>query len=238
MFRQAWTWLHNWHEPAIVGAAVALFGLAYLLPLATGPNRAIHPHTASTESGPTAFALGLYDIPQDDQHYRDQWIAEADAFYRDNPPRNSEPQSTASQVITASARTPVQTHEKVAQSPPVGHQPVEQAEQASQPPRQNQGQVVMALPPRALRWRVATCLAAGLLASLLFVSIWPATRSNAQPSLPNDGQLDLVGRGEAIPVRIPTAWIGVRPTLRQTARRSVLSGSYLVAALGAWGIVS
>jgi hypothetical protein len=85
---------------------------------------------------------------------------------------------------------------------------------------------------------VATCLAAGLLASLLFVSIWPAAPAVAPSSLPNERQLELVGRGEAIPVQIPSTWIALRPTLRQSARRGVLTSSYLFAAIGAWGIVS
>ena len=251
MFRQAWTWSQNWYEPAIVGAAVALFGLAYLLPLANDQTESLVP---SSEAPPTAYSLGLYDIPQGEQFYREKWIAEANAFYAANPPKNTNSanaparQDSASMVIPASARMPVQPdaialqdEPEIAQSasivtsqgesPPLG---IERATQAN-PIR---AQAVMALPAHAQRWRVVTCLAAGLLASLLFVSIWPANAFNEPASPSMNHQADLVGRGEVIPVRIPSAWIGLRPTLRQTVRRGVLSGSYLIAAIGAWGIVS
>lgn len=255
MFRQAWTWLQNWHEPAIVGAAVALFGLAYLAPVATPPNDATQARVSLLDAQPTAFAQGLYEIPQDDQFYRDKWIAEATCFYAANPPRNSEPQSAASLVIAASARTPVKPYPiqpdegeslsessretaiaepAVIQATHADPLPIKQATQTSP----IGPQAVMALPAHAQRWRVMTCLAAGLLASLLFVSVWPLSHSNDRRPIISNHPLELVGRGEAIPMRIPSAWIGLRPTLHQTTRRGVMSASYLIAALGAWGIVS
>jgi hypothetical protein len=244
LFRQVGTWLQAWHEPTIVGAAVALFGLAYLFPIAPHPNDATQTDVSSFDAQPTAFAQGLYDIPQDDQFYRDKWIAEANAFYSANPPKNVDAQAAPSLVITASARTPVEPSHAVssnlqpldAPSPEiaVAEPNVVQATQSSP----TGPQTVMALPAHAQRWRVLTCLAAGLLASLLFVSVWPANRSSDQRPIINDPTLELVGRVDAIPVRIPSAWIGLRPTWRQTARRGVMSASYLIAALGAWGIIS
>jgi len=241
LFRQASTWLQKWHEPTIVGTAVALFGLAYLLPLATRIEAPVVSSGLSQSHQPTAYALGLYDVPRDDQFYRDKWIAEAAAFYAANPPKESEPQSAPSPVITASMRTAVESttgdqgrdQPKVAQVSYIDQPPNGQAKETSQ----TAGQTAMALPAKAQRWRVLTCLAAGLLASLLFASVWPANETRHQATVSNDRPLEVVGRGEAIPIQIPAAWIGLRPTLRQTARRSVLSGSYLVAALGAWGVV-
>lgn len=241
LFRRASTWLQQWHEPTIVGAAVLLFGLAYLLPLATGIEDASVSGGPSPSHQPTAYALGLYDVPRDDQFYRDKWIAEVAAFYALNPPKESEPQSARSLVITASMRTAVesstgnqaQNRAKVAQLAPIDQRVSGQAKETSR----TAGQTGMAVPAKAQRWRVLTCLAAGLLASLLFASVWPANETRQQPTAPNDRPLEVVGRGEAIPIQIPAAWIGLRPTLGQTARGSVLSGSYLVAALGAWGVV-
>jgi len=251
LFRQASTWLQKWHEPTIVGTAVALFGLAYLFPLATGTEDPSASGGTSLSHQPTAYALGLYDVPRDDQFYRDKWVAEAAAFYALNPPKESEPQSARSQVVTASMQTAVesatvesatgdsatgdsaQNQANVAQVAHIDHPVSGQAKET----RRTTGQTVMALPAKAQRWRVLTCLAAGLLASLLFASVWPANETSQQPTVPNGRPMEAVGPGEAIPIQIPAAWIGLRPTLRQTARRSVLSGSYLVAALGAWGVV-
>lgn len=250
LFRQAWTWLQNRHEPAIVGTAVALFGLAYLLPLANAPIETTQSSVSANDAQPTEFALGLYDVPQDEQFYRDKWIAEANAFYTANPPKTSESQSVPSMVIAASMRAPAaplasnstgeppiqdaNVKPSVAQASHLNPLPPHQAQKKIQAPTQT----TMALPANAQRWRVITCLASGLLASLMFVSIWPARPSTAQPSPLIERPMEIVGRGEAIPVRIPSRWIGVRPTLRQTAKRSVLAGSYLIAAIGAWGIVS
>jgi len=233
--------LQKWHEPTIVGAAVALFCLAYLFPFAISMDHASIASGSSLSHQPTAYALGLYDVPRDDQFYRDKWIAEATAFYAANPPKDTENPSAPSLVITASMRTAVEsTAEKQAGNEStvaqVSHVDQQSAGQAKQP-NATARQTVLALPAKAQRWRVLTCLAAGLLASLLFASVWPANESGEQSAVQNDPQMEVIGRGEAIPIRIPAAWIGLRPTLRQTARRGVLSGSYLVAALGAWGIV-
>ena len=250
MFRQASTWLQNWHEPAIVGAAVALFGLAYLLPLAPIATETTQASVSLTDAQPTEFALGLYEIPQDEQFYRDKWIAEANAFYRANPPKSSESQPVPSMVIAASMRTTAEPSASNSQidspirnestTPTVAQVSHINSVQPTQTPQtiENPTPTVLALPAHAKRWRVITCLAAGLLASVMFVSIWPARLPNEQ-SLPSiDRPMEIVGRGEAIPVRIPSRWIAVRPTLRQTVKRSVLAGSYLFAAIGAWGIVS
>lgn len=241
LFRQASTWLQKWHEPTIVGTAVALFGLAYLIPFATSIEGPVVSSGSSLSHQPTAYALGLYDVPRDDQFYRDKWVAEAAAFYAANPPKESEPQSAPSQVIPASMRTtvestvgdPARDQPNVTQVSHIGQQPSGHTKKTSEAA----GQTVMALPATAQRWRVLTCLAAGLLASLLFASVWPANESSQQTTAANDRQMEVVGRGEAIPIQIPAAWIGLRPSLRQAARRSVLSGSYLVAVLGAWHVM-
>lgn len=252
MFRQASTWLQNWHEPAIVGAAVALFGLAYLLPLAPIATETTQASASPSDAQPTEFAMGLYEIPQDEQFYRDKWVAEANAFYRANPPKSSESQSVPSMVIAASMRTAAESSASNSQIDPpiqnestnptvaqVSHVNSNSLQPALTPQTtETQSPTVLALPAHAKRWRVITCLAAGLLASLMFVSIWPARPSNDQPLPLVDRPMEIVGLGEAIPVRIPSRWIGVRPTLRQTVKRSVLTGSYLIAAIGAWGIVS
>lgn len=246
MFRQAWTWLQKWHEPAIVGAAVALFGLAYLFPLATEIAQRSAQLAAPTTDQPTAYALGLYDVPRDDEFYRNQWIAEAKAFYAANPPKTGDSETAASVVIPASMRTsvqptlneqPVANESNVTQASHSDPQPNRTPETQASKPQPATGQTVLALPAKAQRWRVITCLAGGLLASLAFASIWPVNPHHQSDLIASESQMEVSGRAESIPIRIPATWVGLRPTWGQTARRGVLSGSYLVAALGAWGVV-
>lgn len=233
LLRQASTRLQIWYEPAVVGAAVALFGLAYLLPVATvQPGHAGPPGQSPVE--PTAFAQGLYNVPTDPQFYREKWIAEAAAFYAAHPPQDDIASMAAPRVIQASARTSVEPRDAdlAITDPPIADSPI-----ADSPEPGLASTAVLPLDARARQWRVITCLASGLLASLLFVSIWPLHRRDAtvdsSASLPAPA-----GAGEAIPVSLPSAWIGLRPTWNQTAKRGVMGASYLIAAISVWGIMT
>lgn len=265
MFRLASTWLQALHEPAIVGLAVALFGLGFLLPLTPSlPHPDSRLESAVEASPATAFSLGLYDIPSDDQYYRDQWIAETSEFYAANPPREEASSNQPPQIRTASARTSTATlDQQTGQRAPsdaqaenatgpeavvnqashaelVNRSVTQTAEPASPMPTQDIRPISttgMVLPARTQRWRVLTCLAAGLLASLLFASVWPAEPNRQGALSTKERQLEIFGHSEAIPLRLPSAWIALRPTLGQMTRRGILIGSYLLAAIGAWTIV-
>jgi len=128
------------------------------------------------------------------------------------------------------------------------------------------GEVAMA--DAALKkWHVITWLAAGMLASLAYVSFWPVipvrdvelggadglsssrgapgTRGASAESLAGGGirpcagdPLEPARRGESIPIRLPAQWVRVRPTMGQTVRRGVLGGSYMLALAGTWGLLT
>ncbi len=131
------------------------------------------------------------------------------------------------------------------------------------------GAAAIAAPPSALqpaaagppewiqRWRIAASLAAGLLAGLAFVSVWPAspialapassqrqgepcehhrptTTDTANEAAPLAAE---TAPGELIAIRLPAAWVGVRPTTGETLRRVILAASYLIASLCGWSLL-
>jgi hypothetical protein len=106
-----------------------------------------------------------------------------------------------------------------------------------------------AVSQRQQRWQVLSCLAAGLLASLAFAAVWPAAEQTRKQSTAVAGEdrqgpaaqtvswSDPAYAGDAIAIRLPAAWVRVRPTVRQTLRRVILGASYLLAGLGVWGLL-
>lgn len=255
--RQAWHWLGRWHDPLSVGATVALVGLVYLMPVGTGAMSLLsadQPHSAAT--------LASQRTPVDAQYYREQWIREAAQFYALHPPQRDQSATSRNQtpaVTTAKA--------SFVQSPAAASAVKQAAHiTATSPPRPAAPVVKSAAPAPKLaatttgpadwigRWRIAASLTAGLLAGLAFVIVWPASALGGTParsqnsSLPpellaEDSAADPsplaaeTGAGEVIAIRLPAAWVGVRPTTSETLRRMILAASYLIASLCGWSLL-
>lgn len=251
--RQAWHWLGRWHDPLSVGAAVALIGLVYLMPVRGEPAQ------RSPAAQPQSTATLALQTPADAQYYRDQWSREAAQFYALHPPRpdkTSALTNVAPEVKTAKA--------SYVQLPAAGISVTQAAHVTAASPRPPVAAVAAptpqlvattAGPPEWIqRWRIAASLAAGLLAGFAFVSVWPASsvrcaaasaasgddaappsdRASAAAMSPLAAEADT---GEVIAIRLPAAWVGVRPTSGETLRRVILAASYLSASLCGWSLL-
>lgn len=246
--------LARWHEPLVVGAAVVLFGLVYLMPqdcqvgILTAP---LAGHTAGAE--PAA----LDQRARDPAYYREQWARETARFYAANPPRSEDSEGRES----AGNRSPVQVarldggaeNDQPAASgiAPASHlesaQPVATAR--ALPSGLSEGGESVPDPSVGRRWHVLTCLAAGLLASLAYVAMWPTVTAPAKHPMGAQSE-DSVGHAfasaaasaegrhpaDSIQIHLPSQWVRLRPTIGQTVRRGVLGASYLLASIGAWGV--
>jgi len=260
LFRLAWTWLNRYHEPTLVGAAVTLFGLAFGLPAVSDPIPAARSASAVALS-PTASSRlssssgggipGEIDVPRDDAYYRQKWARDAAAFYDANPPRDFDAVVQSGPVITASLKQSNALSSDPSDVAQASHSdsrnlldgPVFAPSQAAAGIVTASG-AVATLSPESRNWRVATFVAAGLLASILFTAVWPA-RVPQGPALPTFAmpEFALPGDdhqqtppGDAVAITLPSAWVGVRPTVRETLRRGVLGASYAMAGSATWGI--
>ncbi len=257
MIRLAWHWLERWHEPLVVGAAVTLMALAHLAPVTTEGEHAGWPRNGSLDGRSAAPAER---VRRDDQFYRDQWAREAKRFYTLHPPRQLADAQTNGKILPATAVTFADARQGFTDArqgkPAIAHayhadtgSRKAMAPSASMLTQASPGAKTSAVPARLKRWRVASCLATGMLASLAFAAIWPAVSPaarlrNAAPAKANQtGTVEPAPpstdppREEAIAIRLPAAWVRVRPTMSQTLRRGVLGGSYLMAALGGWAML-
>lgn len=258
LIRQAWRWFGQWHQPLVVGAAVTLVGLAYVLPIGSEaarpdqpPNRSPQHHSPHATAEQSALRL-----PTDAQFYRDQWARDAQRFYALHPPRQNAGSQASSKIVPAAAasdpRHPADSAVSHAYraATTTGRQAAAGSEPKLAQPSARANEV-SAVSSRQKRWRVVTCLAAGMLASLAFATVWPAVAAPGCPWTATSEEIrpphsaavsPLVAdpsRGEAIAIalRLPAAWVRVRPTLSQTLRRGVFGGSCLLAALGGWSLV-
>lgn len=247
--------LERWHEPLVVGAAVVLFGLVYLVPqdrqVASNENSVARDNVIVEEA---LFAKRT----RDPAFYREQWARETARFYAANPPRSETPpirESTGKPSPVQVARLDGGSAENV-QPTAGGIAPASHSELAQPSAVASAMPPVPALPAESSheqnvgrRWHVLTCLATGLLASLAYVVIWPTASIPAGPSigtLPDDtlaGQAvaatttgDERQQADSIQIHLPSQWVHLRPTMGQTVRRGVLGGSYLLALIGAWGL--
>lgn len=247
--------LERWHEPLVVGAAVVLFGLVYLVPqdyqVASNENSVARDSVIAEEA---LFAKRT----RDPAFYREQWARETARFYAANPPRSEAPRAHES----TGTRSPVQVA-GLHGGPAENVQPVDsRIAPASHSESAQPSVVANALPPVPVRaaesgheqnvgrrWHVLTCLATGLLASLAYVAMWPTVSVPA--GCPIDIQPDdtlashpvaatMTGderqQADSIQIHLPSQWVHLRPTMGQTVRRGVLGGSYLLAMIGAWGL--
>jgi len=229
--------MERWHEPTLVGVAVSLFGLANLLP----SQVAIFPKSAGDVASAVALAPAaspnLFDIPTDEGYYRDKWAAESAAFYAANPPREmNAPPAARPTMIRASVRTPV---DESTQRESTGSSPLDRAstEPAAVVPT-TLPQTAVIMPAKQRWWRVTTCVAAGLLSAMVFATVWPAF-GNGLPETVDLAQskIEFAGGSDVVPIKIPADWVAIRPTGRELARHGILSASYVLAAVGAWGIL-
>lgn len=257
--RQAWHWLGRWQDPLSVGATVTLVGLVYLMPASS--KQPLAPLAAQTPNA--ADHRTSQRLPTDPQYYRDQWIRETAAFYALHPPRRDErPTTERSTPVATTARVAFQSSEPsqqpVTQAAHVTTGPPPQAPAAAIVSRSpaTQSAVTAAEPPHWIqRWRITASLGAGLLAGLMFVAIWPAAAiQSATGSSPPENKVDASndaspaakasplatesGSGEVIAIRLPAAWVGVRPTMSESLRRVILAASYLLASLCGWNLLS
>jgi hypothetical protein len=276
LIRRAWHWLERRHEPLVVGAAVALMGLSYLLPVTAPSEQAATSARANGSQRVASLPPRLSPpLPADDQFFRDRWTHDAKAFYARQAYR--QPSDAAAETKNASLARSVadgkfcdagtaapvttvvgysddsQTRSPVAHAyqavPQTDTGSTSQIAVAAADSADRDAAAAMIIPARLKRWRVATCLAAGLLASILFASVWPVASGNAgsaESSIADATSMHTIGlapaggdsaRGEAIPIRLPAAWVGIRPTMSQMLRRGVLCVSYLIAGLGGWGML-
>ena len=231
---------------------MALVGLIYLMPVGGGGalmSLADQPHPHDSLAQPHA--------PADAQYYRDQWIRETAQFYALHPPRRDErPGASGVTAAKASFAQPQSAASGVTQAAHVtagSPVPAPVATVAAQPlpPLPT---IAAAGPPEWIkRWRIVASLAAGLLAGLVFASVWPASAiaaasGSSQPDDDASGSREAAdaasplaadtGVGELIAIRLPAAWVGVRPTAGQTWRRAILASSYLIASLCGWSLLS
>lgn len=264
LIRLAWDWLGRWHEPLVVGAAVTLGGLTYCLPPQSSSGATAAKQSpaiaASHQRGELVAVAALTggtarSLPKDAQYYRDLWARDAQAFYsRQRPVQTQGQEATLVRPVAAVAPAGGDHPAAVAQAghrdlaPAVKQETAAGLSQRSTPLTASDTQGVR-------RMRVASCLAAGMLASLVFAALWPAVGSrrvlaagkrpaaddSASPSrLVDEGAAESskAATDDVIALTIPSAWIQVRPTAGQMLRRVVLASSYLGAALGGWLLFS
>lgn len=216
-------------------------------------------------------ARQLVHASRTEQHefYRQQWVNETARFYAENPPRQSDtptqganPKSRRAEVEAAmgdAVTLPQVPETAIVRATHLQSEPV--AGQAavvgipSNRPDQAGADGSSAIDPVRRRWHVITWLAAGMLASLAYVTCWPAVPACNRDSgklastgadlarpvgvgKPLGGTAESRRPGEAIEIHLPGQWVRLRPTVGQTVRRGVLGGSYVMAACGAWGLIA
>lgn len=255
--------IERWHEPLVVGAAVALACLAYLQPPTLAGRITERPAGVTTMPPRLVSAPLPQDGTRDQAYFRQLWQHETANHYALNPPRDrSAPpsNSVASRVVTAAAEMANEAtdDESAVMHPPdtvasaVATQLDRRVDRADRADRRTAATPV---PLNTRRWNVLTCLAGGLLASIVFAMVWPAApQSDLDPpaaTLPDEREglsarpqstgLATAGDPSAgrqdVAIRLPSAWVRVRPTTGETLRRAVLGGSYLVAMAGAWQVI-
>lgn len=252
LFRLAWTWLNRYHEPTLVGAAVTLFGLAFGLPTLPEPTRTVGlgTNTSLSSSAPPRNVQpqrsGVNDTVRDDAYYRQKWASDAAAFYDANPPRDFDAVVQTGPVITASlrqAKGPANDFGGIAQASHSDSQN-SAADPVSATDRASAGflatpEGIAPLSPDSRNWRVATLMAAGLLASLVFAAVWPvqASQDSATAKLAFPGaDRESSPPSDAVAITLPAAWVSVRPTAREMVRRGIVGTSYAMAGVATWGI--
>jgi hypothetical protein len=190
---------------------------------------------------------------RDSAYYREQWARETARFYAANPPR-SEATENRSPVQVARLDGGAAENDKPAASgiAPASHLESAHPDVATRvlPSVPSVSGESAQDPNVGRRWHVLTCLAAGLLASLAYVAMWPTVALPVGRPIGTQPEESVVGHAvaataasaderhpaDSIQIHLPNQWVQLRPTIGQTVRRGVLGGSYLLALIGAWGV--
>lgn len=219
MLRRIWEISQRLGDPLVVGAAVTLIGLSCLGPASIdGSGQADVAAVEAVQESPPPVA-------RDAAYYRRQWALEAAEYYRMNPPLADDASRSPAVAVAVGVEPPVgpvqqASHIAGAESPAKAA-----AEFSSKPLRVE----ATAANARVGRWQVISCLAAGLLASLLFSICWPwrpaaAAGLQPEPALDDDQEIEL---------RLPARWILRRPRTGECCRDLVISSSYALASIAA-----
>lgn len=256
----------RWHEPAVVGAAVVLFGLGCIIPhfeLIPGSERVDATASALSRSAASESARPAHPS-QGNQFYKNLWERETEDYYAN---LSRESVATDSRKVSPPFRL-ASTKSRLAVGRFVSEQRVARkgvsAEQATvldemrRPDftRERRGGIAppghASVPVSRFRHRVTVfaCLGSGLLASLAYVAIWPMARRSSCTAFPGDGsnkpslgirieehRKPVLNSGGAVGVELPSHWVGLRPTVGQSLRLGVMGTSYILALLGAWGLI-
>jgi len=207
----------------MVGAATTLVMLAMLAHARSGL-------VITDSASETALAIDspeaspLTSVPRDPEFYREKWRQIANDFYKANP---VESEDQAAAVITASLsdQNDLQSDHGPKISTVAHTMPapiVEPLVAASIPatPRR----VALIGPPA-----VFAAIASGLLASLLYSTLWP--------TIPNSLRHGLAC-SDLLRIELPSRWVHIRPTPFQRLRSIVLAASYVGGIAAAWSIIS
>jgi len=207
----------------MVGAATTLVMLALLAHARSG-------FVITDSDSETALAIDspevspFTNVPRDPEFYREKWRQIANDFYKANPVASDQP---AAAVITASLSDQndlqsdlgpkISTVAHTTPAPIV--EPVIETTAPAAPRR-----VALIGPPA-----VFAAIAAGLLATLLYSTLWPTISGNPSQEL---------ACSDLLRIELPSRWVRIRPTPFQRLRPIVLAGSYVVGIAAAWSIIS
>jgi len=221
--KSVWRLLQRNQDRVMVGAATTLVMLALLAHARSG--------FIITDSGSeTSLAIDspvlspLANIPRDPEFYREKWRQIANDFYKANPVASDEP---AAAVITASLsdQNDLQSDLGPKISTVAHTMPAPVIETAVVPTTPATPRRVGLIGPPA----VFAALAAGLLATLLYSTLWPTI-----PSSPNHG----LACSDLLRIELPSHWVRIRPTPFQRVRPIVVAASYVGGIAAAWSIIS
>ena len=218
-----WSMLKRNQDRLVVGAATTLVMLAVLAHVRADFAKSVPEAAATTPTLGSASVATLGRVPRDPEFFRKKWRQIANEFYAAHPvdrPANSPTVVTASlsdqgddvnfaatQVSTAAHTVPTAIAE-----PMIVHKI------AAPMPR-----IALVRPPAFF-----AAIAAGLLASLLYCSIWPLRHSAARHGLECS---------DSLRIELPSQWVRIRPTSIQRLRPIVLCASYIGGVLAAWSII-
>jgi hypothetical protein len=249
-----WKMLQRHQESLLVATAMTLVMLALLSHgRALGfRNLGIGGLGNNSPDKITASVGPFFSLPTNDAFYADKWRQIASDFYAAHPvleDNNGDRTLTAAlPTIAVSYSKPVASpdesasdgHTEPGASPaaivstserpePASYASLDPTPTISSTPTISTQTIAQPLGPAA----VVAAIAAGMLAFLLFQSIWPPSQTIASkrlipPRKPSEDELR---------IELPSEWVRIRPTMKQRSKPMVLSTAYISAAVAAWSII-
>lgn len=227
--KSVWSLLQRNQDRVVVGAATTLVMLALLAQARSGfvSTDAVH-ETVSAKVSP------LSDVSRDPEVYRKKWRQIAADFYAAHP---VEPESQAGPAIAPLAKSPqvitASLSDQVDGESSLGPK-ISTVAHATQIPAVEpmftpavmlaQRRIELIGPPA-----VFAAIAAGLLVSLAYCSLWPM-----KPARQNHG----LACSDSLRIELPSRWVRVRPAPFQRLKSIVLAVSYTGGIVAAWSIIS